>query len=109
MVDEAGQVGGRQLGQLIRVVQAGGGRLILSGDTRQHGAVAASDALRAIEKHAGLKPAVIQTIRRQNPELGTSTRERRFIRGYRSAVKAAAKGDVIASFNKLDQLGCPPA
>jgi hypothetical protein len=106
IVDEAGQIGARQLAELIRLVRANHGRLILSGDTRQHGAVAASDALRAIEKHAGLKPAVIQTIRRQDPKLGESTQQRTFIRAYRKAVKAAAGGNVAASFDALDRLGC---
>jgi conjugative relaxase-like TrwC/TraI family protein len=106
IVDEAGQIGGRQLHELIRVVQMNEGRLILSGDTRQHGAVPASDALRAIEKHAGLKPAVIAKIRRQDPALGESARERTFIRSYRSAVKAAATGDIVGSFDRLDLLGC---
>jgi conjugative relaxase-like TrwC/TraI family protein len=106
LVDEAGQVGGRQLRELIRLVQAHDGRLILSGDTRQHGAVAAADALRAIEEHGGLKPAEIRQIRRQDPGLGRSAAEQRFIRSYRSAVKAAAAGRVAESFDRLDQLGC---
>ena len=106
IVDEAGQIGARQLGELIRVVRASRGRLILSGDTRQHGAVAASDALRAIEKHAGLKPAVIRTIRRQDPQLGETIQQRKFIRAYRNAVKVAAAGNVGASFDALDRLGC---
>jgi conjugative relaxase-like TrwC/TraI family protein len=106
IVDEAGQVGGRQLRQLVDLVQSRRGRLILSGDTRQHGAVPASDALRAIEKHAGLKPAVLRRIRRQDPKLGASARERGFIRRYRAAVKAAAQSDIAGSFDRLDALGC---
>lgn len=106
IVDEAGQVGGRDLAQLVRTVQAHGGRLILSGDTRQHGPVAASDALRAIEKHAGLKPAEIQTIRRQDTARAASQKQREFIRGYRSAVAAAAKGKIVESFDRLDEMGC---
>jgi len=106
IVDEAGQIGARQLGELVRIVRANHGRLILSGDTRQHGAVAPSDALRAIEKHAGLKPAVIRTIRRQDPKLGETARQRTFIRAYRRAVKAAAGGNAAASFEVLDRLGC---
>jgi len=106
MVDEAGQVGGRQLRELVDLVRANRGRLILSGDTRQHGAVPASDALRAIEKHAGLKPATLQRIRRQDPKLGASARERGFIIHYRAAVKVAAKGDIAGSFDRLDALGC---
>jgi ATP-dependent exoDNAse (exonuclease V) alpha subunit len=106
LLDEAGQVGGRQLRELIRLVQGNSGRLILSGDTRQHGAVTACDALRAIEKHAGLKPAVLRRIRRQDPKQGVSNWERGFIRRYRAAVKAAAKGDIVGSFDRLDALGC---
>lgn len=106
MLDEAGQVGGRQLRDLIREVQASDGRIILSGDTRQHGAVAASDALRAIEKHSGLKPAVIHTIRRQDPKLAGTAKERRSIRSYRAAVRAAAQGNIAESFARLDRLGC---
>jgi conjugative relaxase-like TrwC/TraI family protein len=106
IVDEAGQIGARQMAELFRVVRANQGRLILSGDSRQHGAVAASDALRAIEKHSGLKPAVIQSIRRQDPTLGRTEGERAFIGEYRSAVKAAAEGNVTKSFDTLDRLGC---
>ncbi|HVT83277.1 MAG TPA: MobF family relaxase [Phycisphaerae bacterium] len=102
IVDEAGQIGARQLAELIGIVRASHGRLILSGDTRQHGAVAASDALRLIEKHAGLKPAVIRTIRRQDPNLGENAGQRTFIGVYKKAVKAAADGKVDASFDALD-------
>ena len=52
------------------------GRVILSGDTRQHGAVEAADALRAIEKYSGVRPCELTTIRRQNPELAKTMEER---------------------------------
>lgn len=106
MVDEAGQIGAKDMSRVLRIVRAHGGRLILSGDTRQHGAVAASDALRAIEKHAGIKPATIHEIRRQDPDRAGSRAERQFIREYRAAVEAAAKGDIAASFARLDRLSC---
>jgi conjugative relaxase-like TrwC/TraI family protein len=105
ILDEAGQVGGRDLRALIRVVEDQGGRLILSGDTRQHGAVAASDALRAIEKHAYPRVATLRSIRRQNVALGRSDEERDFIRRYRHAVQAAADGNLGMSFYWLDRLG----
>jgi ATP-dependent exoDNAse (exonuclease V) alpha subunit len=105
-VDEAGQVGGKQLCELTALVQARGGRMILSGDTRQHGPVEASDILRAIEKKAGVKPAVLREIRRQNPALARSRSEKAFITGYRRAVKAASDGSVEDSFDQLDRLGC---
>jgi len=106
ILDEAGQVGGRDLRDLIRLVQAQHGRLILSGDTRQHGAVAASDALRAIEKHSSPRVAVLRTIRRQDPGLARSADEKRFIRQYRAAVKEAANGKIAESYDRLEKLGC---
>ncbi len=106
LVDEAGQVGGKQLSELTALVQSRGGRLILSGDTRQHGPVEASDILRAIEKKAGLKPAVLREIRRQNPALARSRAEQAAIRSYRRAVKAASSGNTVESFDLLDRSGC---
>src|SRR5207244_8843838 len=41
IVDEAGQLSGRQLFDLIDLVRERSGRLILSGDTRQHGPIEA--------------------------------------------------------------------
>jgi len=104
--DEAGQIGGRDLHSLVRLARENGGRLILSGDTRQHGAVGASDALRAIERHSGLEAAEITHIRRQDPDLGRTASEKHFIRGYRAAVKDAALGKIARSFDRLDSLGC---
>jgi len=106
LVDEAGQIGGKQLGELVALVKARGGRLILSGDTRQHGAVQASDALRAIEKFSGLKAAVLREIHRQDPTRAKSVAERAFVAAYRKAVKAAAVGNIAESFDGLDRLGC---
>jgi conjugative relaxase-like TrwC/TraI family protein len=106
IVDEAGQIGARQLGQLIRLVQTAQGRLILSGDTRQHGAVQASDALRSIERFSGLKAAVLREIRRQDPARAKSAEERAFVAAYRDAVKAAASGRIAESIDCLDRLGC---
>jgi conjugative relaxase domain, TrwC/TraI family len=113
IVDEAGQLGGRELRDVIRLTKANAGRMILSGDTRQHGAVTASDALKAIEKHSGLRPIEIQKIRRQDPSRGKTHRERAEIRAYRAAVKKAAAGNTLDSLDRLDGLGwireLPPA
>lgn len=101
LVDEAGQVGGRTMDELLTRVLEANGRVILSGDTRQYGAVEASDALRAIELHAGLRAAEISTVRRQNPDLAESPGERSAIIHYRDAVIAASEGDATKSLDIL--------
>jgi conjugative relaxase-like TrwC/TraI family protein len=105
VVDEAGQIGGRQMLELVRLIHERHGRLVLSGDTRQHGAVEASDALLAIERHAGVKPVELHKIRRQDPALGRNHEERKRIRLYRKAVEAAAAGKLGDSFERLDKMG----
>src|SRR5207247_4359337 len=102
VVDEAGQIGGKQTAKLIQLVQLNRGRLIFSGDTRQHGPVEASDALLAIERFSGIEPAELRDIRRQNPSLAKDVAERRDITAYRSAVAAAADGKMAESFECLD-------
>lgn len=105
VVDEAGQLGGRQMLALIRLAWERNARIVLSGDTRQHGAVEASDALLAIERHAGVKPVELHKIRRQDPSRGRDKRERASIRRYRMAVESAAAGRMAESFKRLDQMG----
>jgi ATP-dependent exoDNAse (exonuclease V) alpha subunit len=105
VVDEAGQIGGRQMLELLRVAREKNARVILSGDTRQHGAVEASDALLAIERHSGIKPVELHTIRRQDPSLARTSVERTRIQQYRKAVEAAAAGKLAESFKRLDKMG----
>jgi conjugative relaxase-like TrwC/TraI family protein len=105
VVDEAGQIGGRQMHQLLWLARDRNARVILSGDTRQHGAVEASDALLAIERYSGVKPAELHTIRRQDPALARNQNEKMRIKRYRKAVEAAAEGRVGDSFKRLEQMG----
>ena len=105
VVDEAGQIGGRQMLELLRFARQHHARIVLSGDTRQHGPVAASDALKAIERHSGVAPVELHTIRRQDPALGRDDNERQSIRRYRKAVEAAAAGRLADSFERLDKMG----
>ncbi|MGD1019858.1 MAG: MobF family relaxase [Verrucomicrobiia bacterium] len=105
LVDEAGQIGGRQMHQLLSLVQANEGRVILSGDTRQHGAVEASDALWAIEKYSTLQAIELTTIRRQDPARGKTRAERERIAQYKQAVQEASEGNLDASFRRLHRQG----
>ena len=105
LVDEAGQIGGQQMHQLLSLAQANEGRVILSGDTRQHGAVEASDALRAIEKYSTLQAIELTEIRRQDPARGKTRAEREQIAQYKQAVQEASEGNLDASFRRLDRQG----
>jgi hypothetical protein len=78
---------------------------VLSGDTRQHGAVEASDALLAIERHSGVRPIELHKIRRQDPARGRDKKERAHINRYRKAVEVAAAGKLSESFERLDKMG----
>src|SRR5438046_2023450 len=91
--------------ELLRLARERNARLILSGDTRQHGAVEASDALLAIERHAGVRPVELHKIRRQDPALGRDQDERTRIKRYRKAVESAAAGKIAESFERLDKMG----
>ena len=105
VVDEAGQIGGQQMLELLSLVQTVKGRVILSGDTHQHGAVEASDALRAIEQYSGLGYAELTNIRRQNPDAAKTKAERHWLEQYKLAVNEAQHGNVGASFDRLDKQG----
>jgi conjugative relaxase-like TrwC/TraI family protein len=105
VVDEAGQIGGRQMQALMRLVRDAGGRLILSGDSRQHGAVEASDALISLERYGRLTMAEVRTVRRQDPDRARSDEERDFITLYRDAVIDASNRKVAESFAKLENAG----
>ena len=105
ILDEAGQLGAKQMKELLDYIVHIGGRLIASGDTRQHGAVEASDALRAIEKYSGVTAAELHSIRRQDATRARSETERSFIEQYKSAVSDAACGRVAEAFDRLDENG----
>ena len=105
VLDEAGQVGATQMESLLCTIREAGARLICSGDTRQHGAVESSDALRTIERYAGIQAAEIQTIRRQDPAQAETLCEAEAIREYRKAVAEAAHGSAEQSLARLERLG----
>ena len=80
-VDEAGLLSVKDMKRLFDVAKDQNARVVLSGDTNQHNAVFRGDALRILERDAGLKTAELKQIRRQESE------------NYRAAVKAISEGD----------------
>jgi len=101
-IDEAGLLSVKDMKRLFDVAKKQDARVVLSGDTRQHNAVYRGDALRILEKDAGMKTAELSTIRRQTNE------------SYRQAVKAISEGDTLgkdgktrleAGISMLDSMG----
>jgi conjugative relaxase-like TrwC/TraI family protein len=91
-IDEAGLVGTKTLRQVFQLAQENEARVLLTGDQQQHKSVERGDAFRLLQDHAGLKPARVSQIMRQQG-------------AYREAVDDLSHGDVVQGFEKLDQLG----
>jgi conjugative relaxase-like TrwC/TraI family protein len=101
-IDEAGLLSVKDMKRLFDVAKEQDARVILGGDTKQHNAVYRGDALRILEKDAGMKTAELTEIRRQTND------------HYRAAVKAISEGDrtgkdgksrLMEGFEILDSLG----
>jgi len=101
-IDEAGLLSVKDMKRLFDVAKQQNARVLLTGDTGQHNAVARGDALRLLEKDTGMKTATLKEIRRQTGE------------DYRAAVKAISEGDAPGAdgrtrledgLRKLDDMG----
>lgn len=91
-IDEAGLMGSRTTAQVFALADRLDARVILSGDTRQHGSVERGAALRLLETDAGIVPAEIKSIQRQKG-------------AYKRAVQALGEGAVEDGFKQLNKLG----
>jgi conjugative relaxase-like TrwC/TraI family protein len=91
-IDEAGLLGTKTLKQVFDLADRQQCRVVLSGDRRQHGSVERGAALRLLETEAGILPAEIRQIQRQDG-------------AYRSAVEDLSAGLTEVAFEKLDRLG----
>lgn len=92
-VDEAGQLPIRDLSQLVSVAYNMNARLVLQGDPKQHRSVARDgNMLNVLQEYAGLPVGRLTDIRRQRGE-------------YKEAVASLAKGDILAGYDKLAEMG----
>jgi conjugative relaxase-like TrwC/TraI family protein len=91
-IDEAGLLGAKTTAKVFDLADKLDARVILSGDRRQHGSVERGEALRLLEEEAGLVPAEIKDIQRQQGS-------------YKQAVQRLSDGDVSEGFKQLDRLG----
>jgi conjugative relaxase-like TrwC/TraI family protein len=91
VLDEAGTVGIDDLKRLFDM--AGDARIVLSGDTGQHGSVARGDALRILENHSDFQSGQLTRIRRQRQA------------EYRKVVELAAQKRTVEAFAQLERMG----
>ncbi len=101
-VDEAGLLSVKDMKRLFDVAKEQNARVILSGDSAQHNAVARGDALRVLENNQAMQFASLTEIRRQTND------------AYRNAIAAISQGDRIgkdgrtkleAGLSALDNMG----
>jgi conjugative relaxase-like TrwC/TraI family protein len=92
LVDEAGQLGTRDMLRVFEVAGAVGARVLLVGDRKQNRSVTAGEPLKLLEETAGLHVAEVTQILRQQGD-------------YKKAAKALSEGRTAAGFNQLDKLG----
>ena len=92
-IDEAGLLSMPAMDRVFDLAERLRCRVVLAGDVAQHTAVERGDALRVLEKHAGLKPAELSVVRRQR------------LVAYQRVVEAFASGDVERGCRRLRKLG----
>ncbi len=92
LVDEASQLGTRDMLRMFEIAEAVGARVLLVGDRRQHRSVTAGEPLRLLEEKAGLRVAEVTKILRQQGD-------------YKKAAKALCEGRTGEAIAELDKLG----
>jgi conjugative relaxase-like TrwC/TraI family protein len=95
-LDEAGMASSKDTRRLFQLAEAQNFRIVMSGDYRQHSAVARGDAFRLLQSEKVMAVAELKTIRRQKKS------------DYRKAVEAISKGTAKGAeqgFELLDKMG----
>lgn len=92
LVDEASQLGTRDMLNLFEVADELHARVILVGDKRQHRSVTAGEPLKLLEDKAGLHAAEVTEILRQQGD-------------YKKAAELLSEGLAGEAFDELDKLG----
>lgn len=102
-VDEAGLLDVRSMRAVLRIADEQGARVILSGDARQHASPRRGEALRILEKEAGLKLARVEKIQRQREAYRRAVAL--ISRGHEVVDPRSGKTGLVAGFDLLDSLG----
>src|SRR5206468_3067972 len=91
LIDEASQLGTRDMLKIFDIAQGLSARVVLVGDRRQHRSVTAGEPLKLLEDRAGLRVAEVTEILRQEGD-------------YKKAAEALSKGRTGEAFAELDKL-----
>jgi ATP-dependent exoDNAse (exonuclease V) alpha subunit len=92
IVDEASQLGTRDMLKIFEVAESVKARVLLVGDRRQHRSVTAGEPLRLLETQAGMPVVEVTEILRQGGD-------------YKKAAKLLSEGRIGEAFEQLDKLG----
>lgn len=92
LVDEASQLGTRDMHAVFTIAEAVSARVVLVGDRRQHKSITAGEPLKLLEDRAGLPVAQVTEIQRQSGK-------------YKQIAKALSEGRVGQAFEQLNELG----
>ena len=92
LVDEASQLGTRDMWKIFQVADDLNARVVLVGDRGQHRSVTAGEPLKLLEENAGLPVLEVTEILRQSGD-------------YKKAAKALSEGRTDEAFAELDKLG----
>jgi conjugative relaxase-like TrwC/TraI family protein len=93
LVDEASQLGTRDMLRVLDLAENLGARVLLVGDRRQHRAVLAGEPLKLLEDKAGLPVAEVTEIVRQKNQ------------DYKKLAEALGEGRIGPAFEALGKLG----
>jgi conjugative relaxase-like TrwC/TraI family protein len=92
LLDEASQLGTRDMLKLFEIAERVNARVLLVGDRYQHRSVTAGEPLQLLEEKAGLRAAEVTEILRQQGD-------------YKKAAKALSEGRTEDALAELDKLG----
>jgi len=91
LTDESSMVGNRDAAELYRMVSAGNGRMVSSGDTAQLQAIASGQPFRLVQQRSAIDTVVMKEIVRQTPEL-------------RPAIESMIARNVSEALNRVDSV-----
>jgi len=102
-IDEAGLLDVRSMNAVFKIAKDQNTRVVLSGDTRQHASPRRGEAMKLLEKEAGLGIARVEAIQRQQGRYRKAVEL--ISRGQEVVDERTGKTGLVAGFDLLDSMG----